>query len=53
MFFLIIVLFLEYVKQSTEMNSEVEKLVRENEILKRDSEKLKDEIVELKTQNEN
>jgi len=31
------------------MNSEVEKLVRENEILKRDLEKLKDMIVELQT----
>lgn len=29
------------------MNSEVEKLVRENEILHRDLEKLKDIIVEL------
>ena len=31
------------------MNSEVEKHVRENEILKRDLEKLKDMIVELQT----
>lgn len=31
------------------MNSEVEKLVRENEILRRDLEKLKDNIVELQT----
>ena len=29
------------------MNSEVEKLVRENEVLKRDLEKLKDNIVEI------
>lgn len=35
------------------MNSEVEKILRENEILKRELEKLKDNIVELKTQNEN
>lgn len=35
------------------MNREVEKLVRENEVLKRDLEKLKDNIVELQTQNEN
>lgn len=35
------------------MNSEVEKLLRENEVLKRDLEKLKDIVVELQTQNEN
>ncbi|KAL4463912.1 hypothetical protein ABPG74_005849 [Tetrahymena malaccensis] len=43
----------EIQKASTEMNSEVEKLVRENEVLRRDLEKLKDNIVELQTQNEN
>lgn len=35
------------------MQSEVEKLVRENEVLRRELEKMKDTIVELQTQNEN
>ena len=34
-------------KKSLEMTAEVEKLIRENEILKKDSERLKDLIVEL------
>ncbi|EGR28817.1 hypothetical protein IMG5_168530 [Ichthyophthirius multifiliis] len=43
----------EVIKASQEMISEVEKLIRENEILKGDLEKSKDLIVELQTQNEN
>jgi hypothetical protein len=35
------------------MNNEVDKLIRENEVLRRESEKLKDSIVEYQTEKEN
>ena len=52
-FFFVCIFFffkeINFIQKAFEMNAEVEKVIRENEILKKELEKLKDTIVELQT----